>query len=311
MKKTERLNAIIYLLKEKGKLTAGEIAKHLEVSERTIYRDIDALSQMKVPIIAYEGNQGGYAIESNYFIPSINLTETEITNFLLLLTLGKELKVPELHKDYELLRLKLFNALTQNKRPNFDRFLNNFKVYINRINPGVYEDHILETIIKSFEEEKRVKFTYYTPLKDILTEREVSPYRFTFDEGGWYLNGYCHLREKLRTFRLDRITDISLLDSTCNIPNLVAADNTFGRLKQLYQLHIDRSFYEIIKHNYYMEDHKIIEHGNYLIVEIYTEYEDAILELALKNPTFVKVLGPQSTCNQLKERILELRKNYN
>ena len=310
MKKTERLNAIIYILKEKGKLTASEIAALLEVSERTIYRDIDALSQMKVPIIAYEGIQGGYELDPNYFIPSIKLSESEITSFIILLTIGKELKVPELHKDYELLRLKLLNALARDKRPNFEHFLDKFKVYINRINPGVYVENILATIIKSFEEEKRVRITYYTPLKDIITEREVSPYRFTFDEGGWYLNGYCHLRKETRTFRLDRIKDISLLDSSCNIPNEVGTNNTFGRMKQLYQLQIDRSFYEIIKHNYYMEDHKMIEDFNPLIVEVCTECEDAIFELALKNPTYVKVLGPQIACEQLKEIILNLTKIY-
>lgn len=91
---------------------------------------------------------------------------------------------------------------------------------------------------------------------------------------------------------------------------MVGKDNTFGRLKQLYHLQIDSCFYELIKHNYYMDDHKIIEGSKHLIVEIFTEWEDAILELALKDPTYVKVLGPQSTCNQLKEVIIELMKNY-
>lgn len=310
MKKSERMNAIIYMLNEKGKLTAGEIARLLEVSERTVYRDIDALSQTKVPIIAYEGNQGGYEIDSNYFIPSIKLSEEEIINFIILLKLGNELKVPGLHKNYEMLSLKLLNAISKDSRPKLERFLDKFKVYINRINPGEYVEHILETIIKSLEEEKKLKLSYYTPLKDTLSEREVSPYRFTFDEGGWYLSGYCHLREEKRTFRLDRIKSIELLECQCFFPvNMVSYENT-DRQKRPYQLQMDRKFYELVKHNFYMEDHRILEASEPFTVEICTDSEDSIIELALKNPLSVKVLGPQSTCEHIKVIITDLGKIY-
>ncbi len=56
-------------------MTAKELADFFEVSERTIYRDIDALAQLKVPIISFEGYEGGYRIQDNYFIPSLRLEE--------------------------------------------------------------------------------------------------------------------------------------------------------------------------------------------------------------------------------------------
>jgi predicted DNA-binding transcriptional regulator YafY len=62
MKKVERQNGIVHLLRIRRKMTANELASYFEVSERTIYRDIDALSQLQVPIIAYEGLGGGYEI---------------------------------------------------------------------------------------------------------------------------------------------------------------------------------------------------------------------------------------------------------
>lgn len=310
MKKSERINAIIYILNEKGKLTAGEIARLLEVSERTVYRDIDALSQIKVPIIAYEGNQGGYEIDPSYFIPSIKLSEDEIINFILLLKLGKELKVPGLHKNYDMLRLKLLNAISKDSSYKLERFLEKFTAYINRINPGEYVEHVLETIIKSLEEEKKVKLSYYTPLNDTLSKREVSPYRFTFDEGGWYLVGYCHLREEKRTFRLDRIKSIELLDSKCNIPFDMMSYESTDKQKKHYHLQIDKNLYEIIKHNFYMEDHKILEDSTLFTVEIKTNSEDSIIELALKNPISIKVLRPQSTCEHINDIITKLGKVY-
>ncbi|SHK26391.1 Predicted DNA-binding transcriptional regulator YafY, contains an HTH and WYL domains [Anaerocolumna jejuensis DSM 15929] len=311
MKKLERMTAIIYLLHEKGKLTARDIAGHLEVSERTVYRDIDALSQIKVPVMACEGRQGGYEIDPGYFLPSIRLSEDEIINFMLLLKLGKEIKIPQLYGSYDMLRMKLLNAVTKDSRLKIKRFLDKFEVCINRINPEGYIGNILETLIQSLEEEKRIKIWYYTPLKNTVTERTVSPYRFIFDEGGWYVTGYCHLREGKRTFRLDRIQRIELLENTCSYPADWEADENTNRAAQHYQLQVDRCFYEVIKHNDYMENRQILKDGDLLLVDIYTESEDSILELALKNPTTVKIIEPESLYERIKEIVESLGQLYN
>lgn len=310
MKKIERMNAIIYALNENGKLTAKEIAELLEVSVRTIYRDIAGLSQMKIPIITYEGNQGGYEIDHHYFVPSIKLSEEEITILIMLLMLGKEMKVPELYKHFEMLKLKLLNAVEKDGSKKLTNFLDKFKVYINKINPGEYVEHVLEIIIRSLEDEKKVKLFYYTPLKDTLTEREVSPYKFVFEDGGWYLTGYCHLRKEKRIFRLDRIKSIELLESKCEFPMDFVFPGNEITLMQYYYLQIDKRFYELIKHDFYMENHRIINASNPLEIEIYTDSEASILELALKNPKFIRVIGPQRICDQLRSMVKDLGELY-
>ncbi len=308
MKKLERMNAIIYILKEKGRVNANEMAALLEVSERTVYRDIDALSQIKVPIITYEGNQGGYELDSGFFIPTLRLSEDEITNFLILLKLGKELKIPGLYKQYDMLSYKLFNAIARDSRPGLVRFLDKFKVYINRINPVDYEEGILEIIIESLMEDKKLKITYYTPLSNSVTVREVSPCRFLFDEGGWYLTAYCHLRKEKRTFRLDRIRRIRLLEDKCSFP--AGFMDTTENMLRPYLLQMDRNFYELIKHNYYMDDHIIVQDSDNLTVELHTDSEDLILELALKNPAMVKLLAPENTRERIKSLAQELERIY-
>lgn len=103
MKKTERQNGIVHLLRARKKMTANELAAYFEVSERTIYRNIDALSQLRVPIISHEGLGGGYEIDSSYFFPSIKLSEREILMLLMVLKAGEELRVPNMTTDYNLL----------------------------------------------------------------------------------------------------------------------------------------------------------------------------------------------------------------
>lgn len=73
------------MFKQKGRLSADELAELLEVSKRTIYRDIDALCQMGIPIIAYEGANGGYEIDESYFMPTVRLSEREVFILMLLL----------------------------------------------------------------------------------------------------------------------------------------------------------------------------------------------------------------------------------
>lgn len=311
MKKIERMNAIIYALNENGKLTAKEIAELLEVSVRTIYRDIAGLSQMKIPIITYEGNQGGYEIDHHYFVPSIKLSEEEITILIMLLMLGKEMKLPELYKHFEMLKLKLLNAVEKGGSKKLTRFFDKFWVYINKINPGEYVEHVLEIIIKSLEDEKKVSLSYYTPLKDTLTEREVSPFKFIFEDGGWYLIGYCHLREEKRIFRLDRIKSIKLLEDRCSFPADFVFQGNEITLMQYYYLQIDKRFYELIKHDFFMENHKIISGTDQLEIEVYTDSEASILELALKNPKFIHVQGPERIYDQLKSMIKDLCELYN
>lgn len=310
MKKLERMNAIIYLLHEHGKLTARDIAKRLEVSERTVYRDIDALSQTNVPIITFEGQLGGYEIDPSYFIPSIRLSEQEILYFTLLLKLGKEMKVPELYENYDLLRMKLLNAVPMENQPRIKRFLDKFKVNINRIHPDGYVDNILSTILQSLEEEKQLKISYYTPHNISVSHRIISPYRFIFDEGGWYITGYCHLRNSKRTFRLDRILSIDLLDSTCSYPIDWLSDENVKSPCQHYQLEINRYFFEVIKHNDYMVNRQILKEGERLLVDVCTEYEDSLLELALKNPTAVQIIGPESFYKHMCEVVRNLGQLY-
>ena len=72
-----RLFELVYLLLEKGKLPATELARHFEVSVRTIYRDVDALSAAGVPVYAAPGRNGGVALMDHYVLSKAALSEEE------------------------------------------------------------------------------------------------------------------------------------------------------------------------------------------------------------------------------------------
>ncbi len=214
MKKTERLNGIIFALKERGKMTAHELADLFEVSVRTIYRDIDALSQLKVPIYTYDGVNGGYEINMDYFIPSITLTEQEVIMLLIVLNYGETIKLPNLTADYQMLKGKVINTLTDIDQAKVKKLIKHIEFGSHRVEPTSYSGDLLRPILDSFIGECNLDITYYNPRRDEYGDRHISPTVLFFDEGGWYLTAYCHLRNEKRIFRLDRIKTLQLSEDS-------------------------------------------------------------------------------------------------
>lgn len=316
MKKAERLNGIIYALKEKGRLNCKELAKLFEVNERTIYRDIDALSQLKVPLVSYEGKNGGYEIDLNYFIPSIQLTEQEIIMLLMVLNVGQEIKIPNLTAEYQLLRSKIINVLAESDKSKVTRLLEHISFDLARVLPKNYSDKVMPIILESFMEEKNICIAYSVPAKGAVTERKVSPTELFFSDGGWYLSGFCHKRMEKRTFRLDRIENIVLTDETNTyLGKAVQSVGDKFTLKE-YVFELTRPLYRLIKDNYYMENCTVLndpEKGSNdekMTVKVFSKYEEEITSLVLSNPFDIKLLGPDKYKKHLQNLVSELFNQY-
>lgn len=309
MKKMERLNGIIYLIKERKRISASEIADFFEVSLRTVYRDIDALAQINVPIISYEGVGGGYEIEYDYFLPTVQLTDEELNLLMLSLMVGKEIQVPGSGLTHEMLSLKLKNALLLQQDQNASAFWENCVFYTGNIHPTNYPDHILEMLIDGFEQKCKLRITYFTPLTNEVKQRLISPFRLEYDLGGWYLVAYCHLRSSKRMFRLDRIRSLELTSLRSESEKcLTFIDAEKVALEAGCTVEIDVDLYRLVLQDAVMNGHKIIGEDP-LMLRLYA-HKDMILELAMRNPNKFRVLEPESLVVTIRERIEHLKKNY-
>ncbi|WP_214481739.1 YafY family protein [Bacillus sp. SM2101] len=312
MKKMERLVGIIYALKEHEQLTAKQISDLFEVSERTIYRDIEALSQLNIPIISLEGFGGGYQIDDNYFIPSVAFNEKEILYLLMSLRLGEIIKVPNMQEDYVSLKYKLLNILDNNKKEKYLTLLEKITFFINDIFPGSYKKDVIQIIIDSFLEYKNIVIQYYSPKTNVLIEREVTPYQLFYDSGGWYINSFCHLRKQDRCFRLDRIKEISISENTYSSTLL---DELMQNKKQGQDdkinvtLSMDKSLYETVKHDYMFLDSVVKDCGNIVTLQFWA-YVDDIIRLSITNIDEVTIIEPPMLISQLSEKCQQIMKKY-
>jgi predicted DNA-binding transcriptional regulator YafY len=311
MKKIERLQMIIMRLKQKGKQSALELSEYLEVSKRTIYRDIDALSQMNIPIITFEGFNGGYQIDESYFMPTVQLSEREVLILMLLLKVSKQLNLPEFNESISALDLKLRNA-SEDCPEKYMKSLENITVNIQNIYPETTLHGAFETILEGFSQSAKLRIQYFSPMKNIVVERVISPLHLYYYEGGWYLDAYCHLRGKKRTFRLDRIREMVLLSEKAeDIVVKQYNEELLDDPKVLIEFDIDRDLYNLIKYDSAMNNAKIISEKNaYYRMNIETNWIVYFENLALRNVEQVTILKPQMLVQKLQRKIIEATNKY-
>lgn len=199
--KENRYFQMIYLLLDKGQMTAPELADYFEVSIRTIYCDIDILSSAGIPIYATQGKGGGIAIQDSYVLKKLLLSEQEQKQILMALQGIRVLEDEQIN-----MLLSKLSGVFQRQQGNWLEI--DFSTWT-KSGAGKHNFQLLQSAIwKS----RIVSFSYYSG-KGEQTKRIIEPHKLVFKTSDWYLYGYCTLRKDFRFFKLTRIRDLKLQDA--------------------------------------------------------------------------------------------------
>ena len=199
--KENRYFQMIYLLLDKGQMTAPELADYFEVSIRTIYRDIDILSAAGIPIYATQGKGGGIAIQDSYVLKKSLLSEQEQKQILMALQGIRVLEDEQIN-----MLLSKLSGVFQRQQGNWLEI--DFSTWT-KSGAGKHNFQLLQSAIwKS----RIVSFSYYSG-KGEQTKRIIEPHKLVFKTSDWYLYSYCTLRKDFRFFKLTRIRDLKLQDA--------------------------------------------------------------------------------------------------
>ncbi len=211
MNRIDRLFAITLLLQSKRRVRALDLARHFDVSERTIYRDMAALSESGVPIVSLPGE--GYELAEGYYLPPLLFTPSEAAA----LFLGAQMLVAHatgrLPADAWQALAKISVILPARLRAEVER-LTDIIHFIAPTPQFDLDEPRLATLQQAIRERRLVRLRYHSHSRDEVTEREVEPYRLSYNNGAWYMEGYCRLRHDVRDFRLNRIEDLKVLTAT-------------------------------------------------------------------------------------------------
>ncbi|MEU7746523.1 YafY family protein [Nonomuraea sp. NPDC049158] len=206
--RASRLLSLLLLLQARGRMTATDLAAELEVSVRTVYRDVEALSAAGVPVYADRGPAGGYQLLDGYRTRLTGLTAEEASSLFLAGLPGPaaELGLSEVVASAE---LKLLAALPPEPRSHASRMRERFLMDV----PGWYRDaddvpHLSE-VAAAVWEQRRLRMTYRRwGQQDV--EREVNPYGLVLKGGSWYLIAAPD-GQRPRTYRVARILTLETL----------------------------------------------------------------------------------------------------
>ncbi len=199
MTRIERLAAILLLLQEKAR-TSGEIARRFEISRRTVLRDVQALCEMGVPVIAREGPGGGYTLPANYRFEPLPLNGREA--FLLLLALKSLENLSELpfHEELASLVVKLRAALSTDEMAGADGLLQTVEV------GGPQREQrapFLDAVLQAVHEKRWLQITYRSTER--VSTQHILPEQVSTQDGLWYCRAFTAEHSGQRTFRVDRI----------------------------------------------------------------------------------------------------------
>jgi predicted DNA-binding transcriptional regulator YafY len=207
--RTDRLLAILLELQRRGGTRAQDLADHFEVSLRTIYRDVQALSETGVPIMATPGR--GYALMEGYFLPPIALTASEAALLVLGGEFVRERVDPELRRAADQALAKLAAVLPPARRDEVARWRR--ELHFLSLRPPGDEERL--TLLRNAIQERRVlRIDYWAYRRPGSETREVEPSGLVHLGETWHLAGYCRARQAPRLFRLDRIQAVETLDET-------------------------------------------------------------------------------------------------
>ena len=211
MNRIDRLFAITLLLQSKSRVRAADLATTFGVSERTIYRDMTALSEIGVPIASLPGE--GYELMEGFHLPPVLLSVEEASALFLSGQMLMKQATGNIVRDIQLALEKITAALPADTCSQVEALggVIDFLTFHGRFS---LDDPQLLHIQTAILDKRLLRLQYQGYRTDDLTEREVEPESLKFIDGAWYLNGFCRLRNDNRTFRLNRIDRLDVLDET-------------------------------------------------------------------------------------------------
>jgi predicted DNA-binding transcriptional regulator YafY len=316
----ERLYRIDQLLNDRKTVSFQELLDRLEVSPATLKRDLAYMrDRLNAPIL-YDKEQNGYRFESNsknYALPGLWFSPEEIYALLTMQYLLSNLDGDGLlSRHVKPLQSRLLAMLEDSDSP-FEEIQK--RVKIEKMGSRKYDLEHFQEIGLALVKRKRLTIEYQSRSKDENTQREISPQRMIYYRDNWYMDGWCHAKNALRSFSVDAIKKAEILeakavdidDNELNV-ELGSGYGIFaGKDIQWAVLRFtpDRAKWVASEIWHPVQTSEFLEDGSYEIRFPFSDERELIMDI-LKYGADVTVVSPQSLIDQVLSKANTLIKNY-
>ena len=305
LKRLQRLVKILQII-ENRRPGRKDLAEELKITERQLYRDINDLIAAELPIM-YDRSKGVYCFEDTFSLKKISVKADELQSLLMARELfsktggGFKEGIEGVYR--KILAAQSEPPVRMQLEPAID---------FSKIEPQYHAIH------KAIDDNLRVEVEHLGQ-DDKYTKREIDPYRLFYSNGFWYVLGWCHKRQDIRTFALDRIRKVLILEKH----NLTMAGFDFDA----YMANCWRSFYledpQEIVIRFAPDAAKDIRRKEWHPTQKIKDRKDGSLDLTVLVSDGVEimrwvlswgreaqVLQPKSLKNRIKEEVAEMGKLY-
>jgi len=295
-----RLFEIVYVLLQEKSITAKTLAERFDVSQRTIYRDIDTLSLAGIPVYTEKGKNGGISLLPDFVLSKSILSEQEQNEILSALQGLSNVKTAETSQVLRKLST-IFNKTAANwLEVDFTdwgymngRFFNDFKT-------AILEHRIVE-------------FDYYSTYGE-KTCRRVEPIQLWFKSKAWYIKGFCLTRQDMRLFKLTRVKNLILTNESFTERDLLAIRPTAGRDEhQKHDVTLKLKIEPEMTYRVYDEfDEDNVEKqpdGSFIVTVTWPE-DDWVYGTILSYGEYIEVIEPEHIKEIIKNKMLKSVKKY-
>ncbi|WP_340007117.1 WYL domain-containing protein [Paenibacillus sp. FSL K6-0276] len=203
MSKADHMLSILWMLKQRGR-TAGELAEALEISVRSVYRYIDALCISGVPVIADSGTGGGYSLPEHFIEAPLFFDSEEQRSLLQASSFARGTGYPYVEA--------LDRAISKLKRYSNAQQLEQMERHENGIesihSPSLPLTHLIQELELGTANGHTLQMEYNKRNGGTVSSRAIDPYGLVLWKGQWYTVAYCHQRQEIRSFRVDRMVEL-------------------------------------------------------------------------------------------------------
>lgn len=284
-------------------VSASELADKYGVSQRTIYRDIEAICAAGIPVVSYQGANGGYGIIEEYKMDKSLLGSDDIASLITLLdsttTVFQDERVHE-----TIQRLKTVQTDT-GRAPSLTMDLGSWRAYVAQL-------RVLHSAINAGQ---LVQFTYMNA-KDERQDRIVEPVSLVLKYDTWYLYGYCRSRSDYRVFKLTRMSELTALPEVFERRHKIRADAIFsggGYSQEQVEhavIHFSAGSLARVMDEFYRDEKKFNDDGTLTLTLAKAIDTDWLLEKLLGFGENAVILEPPSLRLQMKNKIAKMLTRY-
>lgn len=290
-----RLFGILYYLLDKGRATAPELAEKFEVSVRTIYRDVDAISSAGIPIYVTTGRNGGIQFLDDYVLNKSFFSDREKLEILSSLQSLSAVQYPEVDPVLKKLGAIFQIGLTDWIDVDFSRWGS----------VAENENRMFQQLKQAILENRELTFDYHNSTGE-SSKRSVYPYKLVYKDRAWYLYAFCLSRNENRLFRLSRIKKLTLTEThferkpgICQYHSVFPTPEEIGDLIDLeleFTLDVGYRLFDTL------DDAAITKHENGYTVKLTLPENNWLYDFLMSFGDKVTIIQPESVRRTLKAK---------